>query len=468
MIEIKDVSFDYRLDSETLRRINLSVAPGECVLLCGESGCGKTTVTKLINGLIPHFTEDGILSGQVTAAGMSVADTGLYRLATKIGSVFQNPKTQFFNLESDAELVFGLENEGVNPEKIRSRMRDTVDSLQIQRLTGRNIFAMSGGEKQSLAFASVYAMNPEIYVLDEPTANLDGDSIDTLRRQIVKIKAEGHTVVIAEHRLYFLFDLIDRAVFFKKGRIVREYSGPEFRKLNEKERISKGLRSLHLPIVSLPPAAPVGNGSGLSVEDLICGYTNHTVLIDVGFFAARGQITGITGPNGIGKTTLTRCIAGLLKQRSGCIRLDGQVLSPRQRNKACFCVMQDVNRQLFADSVWEECEMTDGNVKPERIKHILQSFDLLEFKDSHPMALSGGQKQRLAVATAVLAQKQILIFDEPTSGLDYRHMIQVSQMLRKLAQENHIVLVVTHDQEFISCTCDRIYHLGKAVNSGTI
>ena len=187
MIEIKDVSFEYEKEQGTLSHIDLQIKQGECVLLCGESGCGKTTVTKLINGLIPHFVEGGTLSGTATVNEVEVAKTEMYRLAEQVGSVFQNPKSQFFNIDSDSEITFGLENAGIAPAKIKERFEATVSALKIRSLLGRNIFSMSGGEKQSLAFASVYAMNPSVFVLDEPTANLDADAIDILRQQIIQI-----------------------------------------------------------------------------------------------------------------------------------------------------------------------------------------------------------------------------------------------------------------------------------------
>lgn len=258
MIQIQDVSFEYEKEQGTLSHIDLNIQQGECVVLTGESGCGKTTVTKLINGLIPHFVEGGTLSGTTIVNGMEVPKTEMYRLAEQVGSVFQNPKSQFFNIDSDSEITFGLENAGVEPKKIKERYEATVSALKIQSLLGRNIFSMSGGEKQSLAFASVYAMNPSVFVLDEPTANLDADAIDTLRQQIIQIKKEGRTVVIAEHRLYFLMDLIDRAIFIQKGKIVQIFSGNEFRNLSDEQRIRMGLRSLVHPVLELPPADPSG------------------------------------------------------------------------------------------------------------------------------------------------------------------------------------------------------------------
>lgn len=460
MIDIKDVSFEYEKEQGTLSHIDLQIGQGECVLLCGESGCGKTTVTKLVNGLIPHFVEGGTLSGKTFVNGMDVAETEMYQLAEQVGSVFQNPKSQFFNIDSDSEIIFGLENAGARPEKIRERFDATVSALKIKQLLGRNIFSMSGGEKQSLAFASVYAMNPSVFVLDEPTANLDAEAIDILREQIIQIKSEGRTVIIAEHRLYFLMDLIDRAVFLQDGKIVQVFSGDEFKRITEKQRIAMGLRSLVLPTMDLPHAELSGVKTGLSVENLSCAFDRQSVFEGISFSAVPGDVLGITGYNGAGKTTLTRCLCGLLKETGGTVRLDGKALNRKQRNKASFCVMQDVNHQLFSDSVWNECEQSMPEAKPEQIEKTLEAFDLLEYKDRHPMALSGGQKQRLAVATAVLSGKRLFVFDEPTSGLDYRHMLEVSRVIRDLADRGCIVLVVSHDREFMNMTCDRAVDIG--------
>ena len=254
MVELQDVSFSYTKDAGTLTHVDLTIQPGECVLLCGASGCGKTTITKLVNGLIPAFTEACTLTGQVLLHGAPVREQPLYQLARQVGSVFQNPKSQFFNMDSDSELAFGLENQGITRGEILRRLDDTTDRLHLKRLRGRNIFAMSGGEKQLLAFASVYAMRPELYILDEPTANLDRETIERLHDQIAYLKSRGHTILIAEHRLYFLADLIDRAVYLRDGVVERIWSGAEFRRLAETERIALGLRTLTPTQVTLPPA----------------------------------------------------------------------------------------------------------------------------------------------------------------------------------------------------------------------
>ena len=460
MISIDNVSFGYGEAQETLSQVSTAIAPGECVLLCGASGCGKTTVTKLINGLIPAFTPGCRLEGRVEVDGLDPGTTPMYELARKVGSVFQNPKSQFFNLDTDSELAFGLENEGRTPEEIRKRVSDTVDALHLQELQARNIFSLSGGQKQLLAFGSVYAMGPEIFVLDEPTANLDQDAIARLHDQIAGLKRQGRTVVIAEHRLYFLTDLIDRVLYLRDGVLERTFTRKQFFALTDGEREALGLRTLIPAGCTLPAAAPAGAKEGLSVEGLTCAYRKEPPVFQALSFSARPEeVVAITGPNGVGKTTLSRCLCGLIREQAGQIALNGRPLNRKKRQKAAFCVMQDVNHQLFSDSVWGECRMSARDVPDSTLKGVLDSLHLLPFRERHPMSLSGGQKQRLAVATALLSEKPILIFDEPTSGLDYARMVEVSGVIRSLAQQGRIVLVVTHDQEFLQRACDRVLRL---------
>lgn len=460
MISIDRVSFGYGEAQETLSQVSTAIAPGECVLLCGASGCGKTTVTKLINGLIPAFTPGCRLEGRVEVDGLDPGTTPMYELARKVGSVFQNPKSQFFNLDTDSELAFGLENEGRPPEEIRKRVSDTVDALHLQELQARNIFSLSGGQKQLLAFGSVYAMGPEIFVLDEPTANLDQDAIARLHDQIAGLKRQGRTVVIAEHRLYFLTDLIDQALYLRDGVLERTFTREQFCALTDREREALGLRTLTPAGCTLPAVAPAGAKEGLSVEGLTCAYRKEPPVFQALSFSARpGEVVAITGPNGVGKTTLSRCLCGLIREQAGQIALNGRLLNRKERQKAAFCVMQDVNHQLFSDSVWGECRMSAPDAPNSTVEGVLDSLHLLPFRERHPMSLSGGQKQRLAVATALLSEKPILIFDEPTSGLDYARMVEVSGVIRSLAQQGRIVLVVTHDQEFLQRACDRVLRL---------
>lgn len=461
MIYINNVRFQYEKQKETLSNISLNVKEGEVILVCGESGCGKTTLTKLINGLIPHFEAEGKLTGKVFVDNLSIPETEMYKIAELVGSVFQNPKSQFFHLDSNSEIVFGLENLGIQPQNICKIMERTINSLDINHLIDRNIFSMSGGEKQLLAFASVYAMNPSVFVLDEPTANLDLQAIQRLREQIIKIKSEGKTVVIAEHRLYFLMDLIDRAIILSRGKIHKILDKEDLWEIPDEERKQFGLRAFQLPQLNLPYVNNTKLDNGLFIKNLSYCYGKNIVFKDVGFSVKHGQVLGIVGHNGAGKTTMARCLCGLIKEKSGQVMFNGNKLSKKERNRLFFLVMQDVNHQLFTDSVWNECKSSNLNKSYNKINEVLKEFDLLSHKESHPLSLSGGQKQRLAITTAYLSNKEILIFDEPTSGLDFKQMMEVSKIIRKLSIDKKIILIISHDIEFLNTSCDMILDMDK-------
>ncbi|MBU5486015.1 energy-coupling factor ABC transporter ATP-binding protein [Clostridium sp. MSJ-11] len=459
MLKVKDVSFSYTKQMPSLEHINLDIQPGECILLCGESGCGKTTLTKVINGLIPHFYNQGTLNGEVIYRGKTIGNMRMYEIAKYISSVFQNPKSQFFHTQSDAEIVFGLENEGMDTNFIKKRFQKVVSDLHVNNLTGRSVFSMSGGEKQQLAFASVYAMNPKIYVLDEPTANIDQEAIERLTEIIKKIKERGHTVIIAEHRLFFLKDIIDRAIYIRNGKIEQILNKDEFFKLSEDQRISMGLRTLHKETLCLSYGSNDKDFVNVEITGLSCGFKRKFLFKNLNLSFKEGSILGITGKNGVGKSTLCRCIAGLHKEKSGTIKWNGKPLKMKKRRALCSMVMQDVNHQLFSDSVYNECRLGNEKVSDEKIFDVLEQFDLLKYKDAHPMSLSGGQKQRLAVETSILSEKKILIFDEPTSGLDYRRMINVSKQIKSLSERGHCIMIISHDIEFLNQTCNQVFQL---------
>ena len=253
-----------------------------------------------------------------------------------------------------------------------------------------------------------------------------------------------------------LADLIDKAFYFKEGKLAEAFDTEAFKSLTDDRRRELGLRSLQDIELELPEVSKDVLQEGLVVQGLSCGYKKKSSVIeDLSFSVKKGEVLAITGHNGAGKTTLTRCLCGLLKESDGRILLDGKALKCSARQKESFLVMQDVNHQLFYDSVWNECEQAAGS-NTQVIENVLNQFDLLPFKERHPMALSGGQKQRLAVATALLSNKKVLIFDEPTSGLDYRQMKKVSKVIRDLAKQGHIVLVVSHDREFMQEACDSV------------
>ena len=458
IIELKKLSFRYSgEDKEVLSDIDLAIEEGDFYVICGASGSGKST---LLRQLKTSLQPVGQRSGRILYYGRDLEEVSQYTQSAKIGFVFQNPDTQIVTDKVWHELAFGLESIGMPQDMIRVRVAEMASYFGIQNWFYQSTDTLSGGQKQLLAFGSVYAMGPDVYVLDEPTANLDQEAIARLHDEIAGLKRQGRTVVIAEHRLYFLTDLIDQAWYIRQGSLSRRFTREEFQRLTDEERERLGLRTLSSAPCTLPPAKPAGSGEGLSVEGLTCAFQKReAVFRELSFSVRPGEVVAVTGPNGVGKTTLSRCLCGLLREQAGTVRLHGRPLGRKERQRAAFCVMQDVNHQLFSDSVWGECRISAPDAPDEKIAEVLDRLQLLSFRERHPMALSGGQKQRLAVATALLSEKPVLIFDEPTSGLDYARMVEVSGVIRDLARQGRIVLVVTHDQEFLQQACDRVLHL---------
>lgn len=454
MVRLDNVSFQYNAEHpKVLDSINIEVPKGQCILLCGRSGCGKSTILKLINGIIPHVS-DGIVEGDIYIDDQQVSQVPMYILEKKIGTVFQNPKSQFFNLDSDSELSFELENNGVEPDRIRKRMEQVTNELEIENLRHRNIFGMSGGEKQLLAIAAVFAAEPEIYIFDEPSANLDYVGILKLKRLLEKLKADGKTIIIAEHRLSYLSSVVDKTYYMERGRIKYTYSGREFYAFTEKKRIELGLRRLYEDAYKVKEKTR--NRDDIFIgKSIHVAYDGSTILNDIDFTASQGDIIGVVGKNGAGKSTFCRVIAGLVKKASGDFVWEEKRIKDRKRRTKCHFIMQDVNHQLFSDSVINECEAFMDIVDEKRIKDILDIMDLTGLEDQHPMALSGGQKQRLAIATGMLSDRSIYLFDEPTSGLDYESMIRVKEQLENLANQGAIVLLITHDFELLDLVCNR-------------
>lgn len=458
MFRLTDVSFQYG-DSEkgALHDVSLAVQNGECILLCGESGCGKTTITRLLNGLIPHYYE-GKLSGEILVDGLDVKNEELYNIAKKVGSVFQNPRSQFFCLDTGSEVAFGCENMGLPAAEIESRVENAVSELDIKPLMGRNLMQLSGGEKQKVACASVSAMRPDIMVLDEPTSNLDMDAIRKLQETVALWKKQGKTIVISEHRLYWLKDICDRAIYLKDGKIELDMAMKEFAALSDEKLQNMGLRRMSMSGISLQEAiAEKPERIGLKNYHYSYGKKDALELDDMQLPA--DGIIAVTGHNGAGKSTFMRCMCGLEKKFKGKTMINGDVYNSKRMLKKCYMVMQDVNHQLFCETVGDEIELGMNEKLADRMPGLLRELDLERLADRHPMSLSGGQKQRVAIASSILADKSILIFDEPTSGLDYRHMKQTAVMFGKLRERGKTVLVITHDPELIGECCTHILHI---------
>lgn len=460
MIKIDHISFSYGEENENtggVRDIDLNIEDGQFVVLCGESGCGKTTITRLINGLIPHYYE-GQMAGEVWVNGEKVSEQPLYDTAAVVGSVFQNPRSQFFNVDTTSEITFGCENLGQPEKDIRERFAKTVRDFRLEKLMDRNIFHLSGGEKQKIACAGVSIMEPDVLVMDEPSSNLDAASILDLRKILAFWKSQGKTIIVSEHRLYYLRGLADRFIYLAEGQVSRDYSAAEFEQLTEQQRSNMGLRTFALERL-LPPVLPQQEKTALALHNFRFAYKNEPETLHImDCEIPTNRIVGIIGNNGAGKSTFSRCFCGLEK-RCGEIIWNGRKYRPKDRLSTCYMVMQEVNHQLFTESVLDEVLISMEEENQERAEEILNRLDLLAFKDRHPMSLSGGQKQRVAIASAIASKRSILFFDEPTSGLDYRHMKEVANVLRQVRDAGITVYVITHDLELILDCCTDIIHL---------
>lgn len=472
MIDIRNVEFRYASAVEpSLRGFDLAVAPGEFVVLCGRSGCGKTTATRLVNGLAPRFFE-GELAGEVRLDGRDTAALSADEIVARVGSVFQDPRSQFFTTDATSEVAFTCENLGMPREELLDRVARTACELDVAGLLDRSIFGLSSGEKQRVALASARAFRPRLYVLDEPSANLDPEAAAQLARLLGRLKEQGATVLVSEHRLSYLRDLADRVVVMEQGRVSLELSGDELRSLGNEDAARLGLRSVY------PERAAAAGGRKGRVEDGSAGDGGDAPLIEaagvafsyrrgapvlrgVDFAARAGEVVAIVGRNGAGKSTLASVLCGLRKPGAGTVRVGGAARSARKLRALSSFVMQDADYQLFAESVADELRLGAEDVADAdaRAAEALERLGLAGLGQRHPASLSGGQKQRVTIGAALVRGSQLVFFDEPTSGLDGQSMRRVAATVRDLASGGRAVFVVTHDFELACACCTRVLHV---------
>lgn len=436
IIEMNHLQFVYEDGTCALKNICFDVEQGQVILLVGRSGCGKSTLLNILNGIIPEIIE-GDLQGELIIDGQK--NTKLYQRSKIFGNVFQNPRSQFFTNNTTSEMVFAMENHGFSYKEMKQRLEEVVEEYQIQSLLNRNIFHLSSGQRQLLTLLSSLMMKPKVLIFDEPSANLDYGNAMRLKKQMLRLKQEGKTIFIADHRYYYLDGIVDKVLLIEDKQLFT------FDTLSDFMASPYCKRTFYL-FDDRYPKKDIYKGNQMMIEVKGLGYKHILQDLHIKFY--KYEVTTLIGVNGVGKTTFARLLLKLLKPDHGSITTNHRMLY----------VMQDADFQLFGSSVLKELEITSKNHK--KNEEALKLLNLWHLKDHHPQTLSGGEKQRLQLALCFVCQEEILILDEPTSGLDKESMEHVLDMLQLLKKEKTIILI-SHDYEFIRKISDRIVYLSN-------
>lgn len=474
---VEDLSFRYR-DRQDLavRGVSFSANSGEILLIAGASGCGKTTLIRCINGLIPRSYK-GEMAGRILVHGEDTAKWKLSTISQKVGTVLQDPERQILGTKVLNEVAFGLENLGLPRQEIYQRVDESLAHLKITHLRDRDTFLLSGGEKQKVALAGVLAMRPSILLLDEPLASLDpasaGETLDAVR----VLADEGMTVLMIEHRVEDVLRIHpERVMYIGAG---------EIRYLGDVDGLSKvvNYHEVKLPareivnrarndpapigITPLPgiPRNNVGTDHLVRFENVSFGYEpNVEVLHGINLEIQRGDVIAVLGPNGSGKTTFVKHAIGLLKPRSGRVLVNGK--DTRESSVAEIAstlgyVFQSPSHMLFAPTVREELEFGPKNLghsqedMDKEVKEALRIVNLSEMEQDPPLALSFGQQKRVSIAAILAMRSRILVMDEPTAGQDYQNYMSFMDSILQLPGFE-AVMFITHDVDLAVIYANRV------------
>lgn len=469
MLKIKNLGIVYQDNTNNLepkerlvvKDINLEVSPGQVIVLTGKSGSGKSSLLKAINGIIND--EEGVkIFGDIEFYRNSIIEKSIGDRSRFMSTVFQNPKSQFYCINTMDEMAFALENRNIPRDDIIETIEKYSNQMDTKSLLNRNIFQLSGGEKQLIAVTATVCMNNEVYLFDEPSASLDKNSIFLLEKIIEKLKAMGKIIIIAEHRLYYLKNIMTKLAILENGNLeVFSTEEKSLRNALEKYnlRTMEEIKIEDLDILDINRVNLLKNQTfnkdTYKKDTLICeefktSYGDKQIL-DLTLSFSPG-INFIVGENGVGKTTFIKKLSGLLKGQGNRFYNSKKI---KRSYEYISMVMQDVNYQIFTDSVWHEISIISDD---ELLKSkVLKEMDLYDKRELHPHILSGGEKQRLLIALAKVSNKPIIILDEPTSGLCKGKMLKIIEYLHEMAKEDKIVIVITHDLEFIKECGGRVY-----------
>jgi energy-coupling factor transport system ATP-binding protein len=404
---------------------------GGLTLVAGPSGGGKSTLLRVLNGLVPHF-HGGRVSGKAHSAGFDVIATPTRLMARSVGFVFQDPELQAVYDTVEREVAFGLENIGVPAPEMRARIDDALAEAGAAPLVGRRLSTLSGGERQRVALAAVLAMRPRTVVLDEPTSQLDPEGAALVLEATRRLVDSGRSVVISEHRLEQLVPFATEVVTVEGGRVTMQATG---------RREAPGPRAATRPSQGFGPEV-------WSLGAVSAGFFGRPVLDGVDIGGRAGEVVALRGPNGAGKTTLLRTIAGTLRPLSGKVERRPGRIAYLPQNPAAL---------LHRPTVRDEVELTlrRGGDR-EEADRILLSLGLTEVAGRYPRDLSSGERQRAALAAVLAGEPALVLLDEPTRGMDANARIALSTLVGDLTQRGAAVVLATHDPALIESIADRV------------
>lgn len=500
-ITLEGVGFAFPGEQPLLHDINLRVSEGEVVAVVGPTGCGKSTLLHICAGVIPHFIS-GDLTGRVQVLGMDTRESSLARIAATFGTVTQDPENQLFNLIVADEVAWGMENRGWEREETRRGLGRALDFFRIPHLRDRITYDLSGGEKQRVVLAANHAPEPQLFILDDPTSQLDPIGAEQVLAGIRDLAESGRTIIVVESKLEEIWALVDRVVLLGRGTIQldvpRQHLDRHLERFTEAQvplpqlvELGARLRRRGVAVPALPPdperAAGLLTGVRLApapaaisdrsrstaeaprvtVEDLSFTYPpprrTHALRGVELTFPARA-VVAVVGQNGSGKTTLARCLSGHLKPTRGLVRVEGRDvhrMSVRARAANVGYVFQNPDHQIFKDPVLEDVIFGPVNLGASRsealeaAERIMRALDLWEVRDLHPFRLSKGGRQRLAIAAIAVMRPPVLIIDEPTTGQDLQESDAIMTLLVELAREaGQTVIVITHAMHLVAAHCD--------------
>lgn len=501
IIEFKDYSFKYRSQVEpTLLDINLSIDPGEKVLIVGPSGSGKSTLAHCINGLVP-FSFTGESTGSLKIKGQDPNELGIFGLSKLVGTVLQDTDGQFIGLTVAEDVAFSMENDCIDQQEMFDRVNRVAETVDITDFLDHAPNALSGGQKQRVSMAGVIVDDVDILLFDEPLANLDPatgkraiDLIDRIH------KKKNTTILIIEHRLEdALYRDVDRIIVVGEGRIVADVrpdallSGSVLKEQGIREplyitalkyagcQINEADLPQHIESMNLAPyednvrnwfgkvklnkKAPDGEPM-LTIRDLSFAYTQgQPVLSHIDFSISRGEMVALVGKNGAGKSTLASLICGFMQPDEGAIYLNGEDLSGysiKERGEKIGLVMQSPNQMISKPMIYDEVALglrvrgvAEDEIK-ERVFETLKICGLYPYRNWPVSALSFGQKKRVTIASILVMNPEVLILDEPTAGQDFRHYTEIMEFLRRIHEELGITIVmITHDMHLMLEYTDR-------------